>query len=211
MAICLFSCRHHADREKSEIAAIIPTKTGLVVESATKARIVDDSLLVVVNGILCKMDENGEIWLPNRLKSVKILDEGIVQDLYYVQRGGDIFFFANHDHKDGKLHCRIVRVYIATFNIVWKAELDVPILCSPEIRGQFAYLAGVGSVGKLTLKNGVYEWRYNRLETKGRYEYFESIVFPGNYMVNFVSKRKRSVEKDTLVINDISGEIIRMR
>lgn len=65
-------------------------------------------------------------------------------------------------------------------------------------------------VGKLKLKNGQYDWKYTNLNSAGRFEKFQHIKFPSKREVVFVAPHPFSLESDTVVINDMTGEIIRM-
>ncbi len=155
------------------------------------------------------MSVDGRLHTPNGklFYDFGLLDP--IKELYYAQLGGDLFFFLSC--KGDKHSASICRLYISAARLVWTTTLDTELSCQPMLKGQFAYIAANGSVGKITLKNGQFEWRYSKLGNGGKYEYFREIEFPQNHEVSFISHHKRSIEKDTIVINDMTGEIIRMK
>lgn len=67
------------------------------------------------------------------------------------------------------------------------------------------YVAAFGFVGKLDMKSGNYIWEHNNLYQDSKYQAFASCRLLENNQVLFESKNTR----DTLIIDDLNGKIIR--
>ena len=101
------------------------------------------------------------------------------------------------------------RISLETGKILWTTEVDGFSFTKPLIRGQFAYIGTIGFIGKLKLKSGSFDWRYSGLGKDGRFNHFREIDFMTPREVRFVAPHPFTNESDTVVVNDITGEIVR--
>ena len=104
----------------------------------------------------------------------------------------------------------VKRIDIKSGKTLWTSDVTGIAMGRPVIKGQFAYIGSFGFVGKLKLKNGQYDWKYSNLNEGGRFQKFQDIVFPNAREAAFIAPHPFSLESDTVVINDLTGEIIRM-
>lgn len=213
IATGLASCHHSADKEKSDIAGIIPAASDDAPIEATEARYTQwpdpDTMLIYIDGLRYKVASNGNIFAPDGKRQYRIGNSGSLDVLYFVQKGVSLLLFYTDVTSEGAANYA-ERIDIQTGEVIWTTSINGVAMNRPTIKGQFAYLASSGFVGKLKLKNGQYDWKYSGLNDNGRFEKFREIDFPSNREVVFVAPHSLSLESDTLVINDLTGEIIRM-
>ena len=231
-----FGCHHSADKEKSDIAGIVPQSDSGGEYPAMEARYTSwpdpDTLLIYIDGSRYKVSSRGEVVAPdgnvsfyikNEAKngtasgesasdgnvSFYIKNEGRIETLYFVQKGSSLFLFYTDATADGSASF-VKRVDIKSGKTIWTSDVTGIAMGRPVIKGQFAYIGSFGFVGKLKLKNGQYDWKYSNLNVGGRFQKFQEIVFPNAREAAFIAPHPFSLESDTVVINDLTGEIIRM-
>lgn len=206
-------CHRSADKEKSDIAGIIPAASDSEPVEAIEARYTQwpdpDTMLIYIDGMRYKVASNGNIFAPDGQRRYRIGNKGSLDVLYFVQKGVSLLLFFTDVTSDGAANYA-ERIDIQTGKVLWTTNVAGVAMNKPIIRGQFAYMASSGFVGKLKLKNGQYDWKYSGLNTNGRFEKFQEIGFPSSREVVFIAPHPLSLESDTLVVNDITGEIIRM-
>lgn len=213
IATGLSGCHRSADKEKSDIAGIIPAASDDALIEATEARYTQwpdpDTMLIYIDGLRYKVSSNGNIFAPDGKRQYRIGNSGSLDVLYFVQKGVSLILFYTDVTSEGAANYA-ERIDIQTGQVLWTTSINGVAMNRPTIKGQFAYIASSGFVGKLKLKNGQYDWKYSGLNDNGRFEKFRDIDFPSSREVIFVAPHSLSLESDTLVINDITGEIIRM-
>lgn len=207
------ACHRSADKEKSDIAGIIPSASDDGPLQAIEARYTQwpdpDTMLIYVDGMRYKVASNGNVFAPDGKRKFRIGNRGSLDVLYFVQKGVSLLLFYTDVTADGAANYA-ERIDIQSGKVLWITSVTGVAMNRPVIKGQFAYLASSGFVGKLKLKNGQYDWKYSGLNDNGRFEKFQDISFPSKREVVFVAPHTLSLESDTLVINDLTGEIIRM-
>ncbi len=209
----LTACHHSANKETSDIAGIIPTVSGNEPMPAIEARYTQwpdpDTLLIYIDGTRYKVASNGNIFSPDGKKRLKIGSKGSIETLYFVQKGVSlIVFFTDVTDLGASNHAE--RIDIQTGKTLWSTDISGVAMVRPIIKGQFAYVASSGFVGKLKLKNGQYDWKHADLNTKGRFEKFQDISFPSKMEAVFVAPHSLSLESDTIIINDMTGDVLKM-
>lgn len=208
-----FGCHHSADKEKSDIAGIVPQSDSGGEYPAMEARYTSwpdpDTLLIYIDGSRYKVSSRGEVVAPDGNVSFYIKNEGRIETLYFVQKGSSLFLFYTDATADGSASF-VKRVDIKSGKTIWTSDVTGIAMGRPVIKGQFAYIGSFGFVGKLKLKNGQYDWKYSNLNVGGRFQKFQEIVFPNAREAAFIAPHPFSLESDTVVINDLTGEIIRM-
>lgn len=211
MAAC--GCHRSADKEKSDIAGIIPSVAESAPVEAIEARYTQwpdpDTMLIYIDGRRYKVASNGNIFAPDGKRKYRIGNKGSLDVLYFLQKGVSLMLFYTDVTSDGAANYA-ERIDIQTGQVLWTTNVTGVAMNRPVIKDQFAYLASSGFVGKLKLKNGQFDWKYSDLNSGGRFEKFQEIVFPSKREVVFVAPHQLSLESDTLVVNDMTGEIIRM-
>lgn len=213
LTLSLASCHHSADKEKSDIAGIVPVADDGSQYPAMEARYTSwtapDTMLIYVDGLQYKVSANGKVYSPEAKFCFAIGNEGAIETLFFAQKGSSLFLFYTDTTDDGSASF-VKRIDIASGKTLWTSDVAGIAMGRPVIKGQFAYIGSFGFVGKLKLKNGDYDWKYANLNNDGRFEKFQDIVFINNREAAFVAPHPFSTDCDTVVINDITGEIIRM-
>ena len=212
-AMLAFGCHHSADKEKSDIAGIVPQSDSGEEYPAMEARYTSwpdpDTVLIYVDGSRYKVSSRGEVVAPDGNVSFSIKNEGRIETLYFAQKGSSLFLFYTDTTADGSASF-VKRIDIKSGKTMWTSDVAGIAMGRPVIKGQFAYIGSFGFVGKLKLKNGQYDWKYSNLNEGGRFQKFQEIVFPNAREAAFIAPHPFSLESDTVVINDLTGEIIRM-
>lgn len=213
VACAASGCHRSADKESSDIAGIIPSVSDTEPVEAIEARYTQwpdpDTMLIYIDGMRYKVASNGNVFAPDGSRRYRIGNKGSLDVLYFLQKGVSLLLFYTDVTSDGAVNYA-ERIDIQTGEVLWATNVTGVAMNRPVIRGQFAYLASSGFVGKLKLKNGQYDWKYSGLNDNGRFEKFEEIGFPSSREVVFIAPHPLSLESDTLVVNDITGEIMRM-
>ncbi len=211
--LLLVSCHRSADKETSDIAAIIPSDLDGEPTPAIEARYTQwpdpDTVLIYIDGLRYKVASDGNIFAPDGKLKYKIRNEGSIASLYFFQKGSSLFLFYTDVTPNG-VGNYAKRLNVQTGEVIWSCDISGVAMSRPIIKGQFAYIAASGFIGKLKLKNGQFDWRYSNLNDGGRFEKFLDITFPSNTEVLFVAPHTLSLESDSILVKDINGEVVRM-
>ena len=204
---------HKSDKDSSEIAGIIPLHDDDEGRYALEARYANwpqpDSLLIYIDGERYSVMPNGEVYTPDHKLCFCFGNEYPIEQLYFIQRGRDLFIFYTDVVENGASSF-VKRISLETGEIIWATEVDGFAFTKPLIRGQFAYIGTIGFIGKLKLKTGSFDWRYSGLGKDGRFNHFREIDFLSSREVRFVAPHLFNSESDTVIVNDITGEIMHM-
>lgn len=217
-ALCLAaltaSCHMGADKEHSDIAGIVPQADDGTATPTAEARYTKwpdpDTLLIYIDGSRYKVSADGSVFSPEGAPCFDICNEGRLERLYFAQKGSSLFLFYTDATADGTASFAR-RIDIESGETLWSSDVTGVAMCRPVIKGQFAYIGSFGFVGKMKLKSGQYDWKYSNLNRDGRFEQFRDIKFPNSHEVQFVSHHPLAFGSDTVVVNDISGEIVKMK
>ncbi len=206
-------CRHQSDKQRSEIAGIIPLQQNDQSNKALEARYLapldSDTMLIYVDGQRYRVSAMGDVLDHSGGTYFKLESEHPIGLLYYLQRGQDFFVFYSYNGFE-ESYSMAKRISLDTRTVVWSTPVEGAIFSCPVIHGQFAYVSTIGHIGKLILKNGQFDWRFNKLQRDGRYGRFGAIDFVGGNTGQLVSRHPFSLQKDTIVVDDITGEMIGM-
>lgn len=206
-------CRHKGDKQKSDVAGIIPLHNTSNTVSAHEARyipsIYGDTMLVYVDDERLRMTPVGDVLDNMGNVYFSIGSVSPITSLYYSQRGRDFFVFYSTASLNDSRSCA-ARISLESKKIIWSTQINGQTVSCPVIHGQFAYISSTGFIGKMILKNGMFDWQFSNLQREGRYSRFNDVNVLGGNKVQFVSPQPFSFLNDTIVVNDISGEIIRM-
>lgn len=206
-------CRNNYDKQKSVVSGIIPLKQPSNSINAHEARYLTslyaDTMLIYVDDVRLRLtpmgdvlDQNGDVYFCLGTKKT-------IGVLYYIQRGRDFFVFYSYlGNPEG--YSTAQRISLDSRTTVWSTNIEGNVLSCPVIFGQFAYVTATGHVGKLILKSGSFDWHFSGLYKEGRYGRFNQIDVLGGSKIQFVAPQPFSFNNDTIIVNDITGEIIRM-
>lgn len=216
LALILNSCSlfyHKADKEHSELSGIIPQPDDDFGSYAMEARYSNwpnpDTLIIYIDGQRHRVTANGDVLTMSGEKRLSLGNEFPIEQLYFAQRGQDLFvFFTDVDVRGAGSFAK--RISLETGQTLWTTEMDGFSFSKPVIRGQFVYVGTIGFIGKMKLKNGHFDWKFSGLGKTGRFNHFRDIDFPNQHEVRFVAPHPFSVSADTVVVNDITGEILMM-
>ena len=205
------SCYQKADKEHSDIAGIIPQQDNDCATRTIEAKRMsgkNDTMLIYINESRFRVPPDGEIISPTGKKAFSIGIKSKIDKLYFLQKGTDIFLFIS-EKSETQTTSYAKRINVENGNIIWTAKIDGEAITRPTIKGQFAYIGAKGFIGKIKLKNGQYDWKYTSLNHDGRFDHFSDIDFINNHEVRYIAPHPYSMECDTVIINDITGEILK--
>lgn len=184
-------------------------ETAYAYEARLSSPAHSDTLVVYVYGQRLRMLSDGKV-LDARGKVFLNFDFQLpLQELYYYQREHDFFLFYSKRGARNSV-CKVKRINLTHKEVVWETEVEGAGITRPVIRGQFAYFSSIGFIGKLKLKNGAFDWKLGDLQRKGKYNRFREPEFLGANQILFVSPHPFSLQNDTILVNDVTGEILRM-
>lgn len=216
LAFLLASCSlfyHKADKQNSDLAGIIPTQEDGSGVYAMEARYSNwpnpDTLIIYIDGARYKVSASGKVFNLDGEKKYELGNEYPIEQLFFIQKGHDLFLFYTDVDENGA-GSFVKRLSLETGKIIWETEVEGFSFSRPLIRGQFAYFGTIGFIGKLKLKNGAFDWRFAGLGNQGRFKHFRDIDFPDDKHVRFVAPHPFSLQSDTIIVSDITGEITAM-
>ena len=222
LIICLFlvaaisSCsffHHKSDKRNSDIAAIIPLhgdNNGVYAQEARYSNWPNpDTMIIYVDGSRLRIAPMGNVISPEGKVLFSIENEYPIEQLFFAQRGRDLFIFYTDIDERG-CGSYIKRFSLESNKMIWSSEIDGYSFSKPLIRGQFAYVGTIGFIGKIKLKNGQFDWKFSNIIRNGRFNNFSNIDFVEPQRVRFVATHPFMLKSDTIIVNDITGEIICM-
>lgn len=202
-----------ADKETSDIAGIIPYADNDKGSYAMEARYSNwpnpDTMIIYIDGARYKVSDMGKIYTLEGQLKYEIRSDYPISQLYFAQRSRDLFVFYTDISEEG-VGSFVKRISLDTGEILWQTVLDGYSFSKPLIKGQFAYIGTIGFIGKLKLKNGTFDWKYSWLDRRARINQFRNIEFVDARKVMFVAPHPFTMQNDTVVVNDLTGDIIRM-
>lgn len=202
-----------ADKQKSDLAGIIPVRESGAGTYAMEARYSNwpnpDTLIIYIDGERYKVLANGHILDSKGNLKYEIGNEYPIEQLYFIQRSRDLFLFYTDVDVNGA-GSFVKRLSLDSGQMLWETEVDGFSFSRPLVRGQFAYFGTIGFIGKLKLRTGTFDWRYSGLGKKGRFNHFRDIDFIDEKHVRFIAPHPFSLQSDTVVVNDITGQIAMM-
>lgn len=216
MMLLFYGCsliHHKSDKQNSDIAAIIPLPENDEGAYAMEARYSDwpnpDTMVIYVDGVRLRIAPSGNAISPSGNVLFSLGNDYPIEQLFFIQRGRNLFvFYTDVDVKGAGSFVK--RISLDTRKIVWETEIEGFSFSKPLIKGQFAYVGTIGFIGKLKLKNGAFDWKFSNMGRSGRFNHFRDIDFVSSQRVRFVASHPFSVQSDTVIVNDITGEIIKM-
>lgn len=202
-----------SDREKSDLAGIIPLQNDDVGSYAMEARYSNwpnpDTLIIYIDGLRYKVASSGDVFSPRGKHAMSFGNEFPIAQLFFAQRGRDLYVFFTDVDTNGA-GSFVKRINVDSGRIIWDTEVEGFSFSKPLLRGQFAYIGTIGFIGKMKLDSGRFDWKYSGLGQRGRFNQFRDIDFPDTRRVRFVAPHPFSFQSDTVIVSDITGEIIMM-
>ncbi len=202
-----------ADKENSEISGIIPLQDDDEGTYANEARYYNwpnpDTMIIYIDNERYNVTSNGEVASSEGIRKLSIGNEYPLAQLFFSQRGRDLIVFYTDVDSNGA-GSFVKRINVDSGDVIWTTEIDGFSFSKPLIRSQFAYVCTIGFIGKMKLNNGEFDWKYTSLGSEGRYNHFREIDFPDLHKVRFVAPHPFAIQSDTVIVSDITGEIIMM-
>lgn len=202
---------HKSDKMNSELSGIIPFQEDGDGAYAMEARYSNwpdpDTLIIYIDGERHKVSAKGEVFDKKGNLRFKLGNDYPIEQLYFIQKGRDLFLFYTDVDVNGA-GSFVKRLSLSSGQMVWEVEVEGFSFAKPLIRGQFAYISTIGFIGKLKLKTGTFDWKFSGLGHDARFNHFRDIDFADYKQVRFVSPHPFTQQSDTVIINDITGEII---
>ncbi|MDO4462586.1 MAG: hypothetical protein Q4C30_08890 [Bacteroidia bacterium] len=202
-----------ADKKKSDLWGIIPVAYNDKGAYAMEARYSQwpdpDTLIIYLDGIRYRVSADGKVFNTNGKYKFSLGNEYPIEQLYFYQRHQDLIIFYTDINQSGP-GSFVRRINIESGETIWETEIDGFSFSKPLIRGGFAYIGTVGFIGKMKLNTGKFDWKYTNLGKHGRYNHFRDIDFPSSHEVRFVAPRPFTMQSDTIIVRDLTGEIISM-
>lgn len=202
-----------ADKGKSDLRGIIPiadNDKGAYAMEARYSKWPDpDTLIIYLDGTRFRVSADGKVYNTNGEYRFSLGNEYPIEQLYFLQRQQDLFIFYTDVNQSGTGSI-VSRINLETGKKVWQTEVEGFSFSKPLIRGGFAYIGTVGFIGKMKLNSGSFDWKYTNLGKQGRFNHFREIDFPSSHEVRFVAPHPFTMQSDTIIVRDLTGEIISM-
>ena len=120
-----------------------------------------------IGDYLYRIAENGKGRRTSNEKSLSFNlriqpNDYLTRELYYLQHKGDLLIICEVSDEESGMGI-IARLDGATLRMKWKRIIPGFNVGQGLLDGAFAYVTGIGFVGKVNLKTGAYEWRHTDL------------------------------------------------
>lgn len=216
VSLTLLSCNlfyQKADKNTSDLRGIIPIADNDKGSYAMEARYSNwpdpDTLIIYLNGTRYRVAADGKVYNTNDEFRFSIGNEFPIEQLYFAQKQNDLFLFYTDVNQNGA-GSFVRRINIESGKTVWQTEVEGFSFSKPLIRGGFAYIGTIGFIGKMKLNSGGFDWKYSNLGNNERFNHFRDIDFPSSHEVRFVAPHPFTMQSDTVIVNDLTGEILRI-
>lgn len=136
-------------------------------------------------------------------------DDFLTSSLYYAEYQGDLLLIGEVSDTDYGAGF-IVRLDKRTLRIKWKQTVSGFNVGQGLIDGSYAYVTGIGSIGKVSLKTGAYIWRHTNLyrQRNSAFNSFELPEVNGNTVVFRESSHYLRKKIAVITVERRTGKII---
>ena len=132
----------------------------------------------------------------------------LTHQLYYADYEGDLLLIGEVSDSDYGMGF-IARLDGATLRLKWKRVINAFNVGQGLLDGAYAYVTGIGFVGKVNLKSGAYAWRHDDLYRRdGAFNSFELPDVEGNVVVFREAPQYLRKKKAVIRIKRQSGKIV---
>jgi hypothetical protein len=127
-------------------------------------------------------------------------DMYVTQSYFYVIENELLLFCEMSDSDNGTSD--IFRINLTNKKIKWTSNLNGFNLGQPVIRANYGYITAIGSIGKLDLETGKYDYEKSNLYDRetNSFNNFDTILFRDS-KTYFVAKRPLNSMVDTVIID----------
>lgn len=209
--ILLLSCKANQRNENGNLEYRNALIKGLKFVKANTATTQEyDTITTVFDGKKYTLYPDGKIEIQKSndlLDSLRLDTKDIIETAYFYSYRNSFLVFYTETDFDGS--ASFVECFDKNSNkLKWKNKLGGFNLSSPCILDSLCYIASIGFVGKLNLKNGKYFWKHEDLYERTRFDSFQVIEFK-NDCVHFIQTKflNDKGEPGRLIIDDETGEI----
>jgi hypothetical protein len=146
-------------------------------------------------------------WGENVKDSVQLKTDVYVERAYFHLTGNILYVFYTETDFEGATS-RVEKIDIDKKQSIWQTEIYGFNLGLPYITRNFIYLTTIGSVGKLNMNNGLYEFQFKNLYDNTKYSFnnFDTIIFKDS-LTMFLSRNFHSKKIDSVIINEKTKDI----
>ena len=152
--------------------------------------------------------KEGEIYKEDSLIFDLKIDD-LIERLYFIPIEKDelvvIFTETDMDYA-GSL---VKRISLKNNKILWSVRAGGFNMVHPVYIDNYVYLSTIGFVAKLDFLTGKFEWKFENLYNKGKYNSFKMPRFYENDIVLFLSKKHDSPIPDSIFIDEKLKKIIK--
>ena len=134
------------------------------------------------------------------------LYERIESLLYFTRYKGDLLLICETELDDSGSGI-VRRLDGESLKIKWEQRIKAFNIGPGLINGDYAYLTGIGFVGKVNLRTGKYEWKHESLYRKGDGSY-NSFALPTRAKSKIIFQESHG--SSIIEVDDQSGKILRM-
>jgi hypothetical protein len=163
-----------------------------------------DTMFLILNKDSLMITPLGKVFIANKMY-FDIKPKIAIRKLYFQPMGDDFIVFYEYSDEEGG-GSMAKRISAKQNKIIWETPIYAFNMANPALVGDFAYLSTMGFVGKLNMKDGKYEWKFEDLDKK--YERFNAPNFLQDSIVLFT--RNTPIIIDSLLIDDKTGRMIKM-
>ena len=139
----------------------------------------------------------------------------VIYRIFFDDYQGDPLFVYECGEFDGGIG-HVVRLDKVSLSVEWRADIPGGNIMEPLLRGHFLYVTGIGTVGKIDVRTGVYVWQikglYRMVRTHGAYNAFDKPILKGRTVI--FPESSIDVEKGQaasllkLIVDDRTGTVI---
>lgn len=210
LLVVFFSCSNSKE-QKTSSSKVIPPFTAIVQHSIyVEYDNINDpkEMHVVLDQERMMIDKRGKIFSPNGTLFVDLVFNGNIQRIFFWKDGSELTVVAElSDGDNGWTEVKKVNVMQKT--TVWSTKFGgfnagVPIIVDGKI-----YISTIGALAKLDQTNGSFCWKIEDLYDGSKYNGFDEPVFLNSKQVLFKSDRPFVDEMDEVLVDDITGSILR--
>jgi len=178
---------------------------------------VPDSFNVNIDSVEYLIDQSGNVKIKNlRIANdtssfnLNLSEYFTIENIFIFPRDNYLFaFYTETDFDTGESF--IAKINVEKSEIIWKVRGFGFNLGTPMILDSVAYIATIGTIGKINLDSGKVIWRQYDLydSKKSAFNSFDEIEVKGENAI-FISKNWKHKSMDSVIVNDKTGEIVKI-
>ena len=154
--------------------------------------------------------EDGKIHKADSLILDLKLDEFfVIERLYFIPIEKDEFVIIFTETDMDGAGSVAKRISLKNNQILWSVYTGGFNIAHPVYIDNYVYISTIGFIAKLDFLTGKFEWKFENLYEKGKYNSFKIPLFYKNDIVLFLSKKYDSPVPDSIFVDEKLKKIIR--